>query len=216
MHPLRSLRILLIMATLFFSGCTFRSPLRGTMEQPPNVVKIPVTVGIYYSPEFSKYEHKEAMRGCCLNNPTPHTWVVPLGEASVKIFDQAFPLLFDNAVHVSRRPPFPDNAPKLDAVIEPEIEKYSIPLPVEAVGNYAATITYRFTLYSDKGTPLASWLTSGEGNQNHECFYSKSGLTTAGQATDAAIQDAVVKFMTGFTEVPGVRKWRHLPGAPTR
>ncbi|MFQ5579073.1 MAG: hypothetical protein ACE5FZ_00535 [Nitrospiria bacterium] len=192
-----SRKLALLSIGILLSGCTHISTLKPTMNQSRDIVKIPISVGIYYSPEFKTY-NQDRKTG-------PHRWVIPLGQASVAAFDQAIKKVFDRTIHVSSRPPFTHNNYKVDTVIEPKIEHFNFDLPL-FMGTYSAEVVYRITLYSSDGTPFISWTVRGTGERPSGFDY-LTHATPIGEATDLAIQGAITKFMTGFSDVPEVKNW---------
>lgn len=184
--------LLWAIAAVFMSGClTFTAPAKVTLDRPPDVGKLPLTVGIYYSVEFRAHEH--------VRTKDLGKFVVPSGEASVALFDDILPLMFENTVLVPGRPPLAQRDPRLVAVIEPRIEHFDVDLPV-VIGTIRAEVTYRFTLYSPVGHPFASWRVNGVG---------EAGPMGGGydKAVDLAMQDAARRFMIGFRAVPEVQRW---------
>ena len=186
----------------FVSGCAHTIPLKPTVELTPAVSKVATAVGVYYAPEFRSYKHEGTRAG--------DKWIFALGEASVKLFDQAFPQIFATVSSVKQRPPLDAVTPDITAVIEPRIESFDFGLPMLKTGAYTAEITYRFTLYSMKGDPVASWPVQGSGVQHGKIGFEFSRWP--GEAADLAMQDAATKFVAGFRDVPEVRRWLQRAG----
>src|SRR3989304_2646163 len=137
------------------SACAHAIPLQATLERPPTVRQVPLAVGVFYSQEFRDYMHSNWRGG--------DRWDFPLGQASVKLFGQALPILFESVVPVSGRSPLPEGGAKLAAVIEPKIEAFDFSLPSLQTGTYTAEISYRVTLHSPEDLALASWTVKGIG-----------------------------------------------------
>ncbi len=186
------------------AGCAHTIPLRGALGASPTGVQVPVTVGVYYSPEFKAREERIWRMG--------DRWDFPLGAASVALLDQAWPIMFEQPVPVSGRPPLGEGSPKVAAVIEPRIEAFDFGLPFLKTGTYTAEITYRMTLYAPDGTSLASWTVRGAGARPGEMGFDFAG--GPGRATDLAMQDAAAKLIGGFRDIPEVRRWLRQIGAP--
>ncbi|MGH7303431.1 MAG: hypothetical protein ACRELZ_09085 [Candidatus Rokuibacteriota bacterium] len=186
-----------LFAAAIVSGCAFTTviPLKATINNPPSVTQVPVAVGIHYGPEFRTYEYSR------------HKLVVPVGEASVTLLDRALPMLFERIVRVSSTAPLADGGAKLAAVIEPKIEEVEFDRPpvVVSLADVTAVVGYRFTFYSPQGTPLASWKVRGVGTPSPGWFVWKTEPFS--KAMDLALEDAAKKFVTGFRDVPEVRRW---------
>jgi len=197
-------RLLLLTFAVVLSGCTFNhvSELRPSLDNSTVTEKLPLAVGVYYSPQFRDYEQARWKWF--------HRWIVPVGNASVTLFDKAFPMLFDDVVPVEGIPTPAKRSDKVVTIIEPSIEEFDFDLPL-ALGDYTADITYRITLRNSDGTGFASWTVEGHGKQGVGLGY-LTHATPIGQVTDAAMEEAMRKFVEGFREVPEVRAWLRQSG----
>jgi len=183
---------------LLIGACAHSVPLvagTGLAIKAP-VAKVPIVAGIYYSPEFRVHEEKVWKKG--------DRWDFPLGTSSVSLFDQAIPLLFENAMPVQVRPPLPV-APDLGGVIEPRIEAFDFQLPWLKTSVYSAEISYRIILYNRAGDSVVSWVVKGVGEKPGQVGFEFARWP--GEAADLAMRDAVQKFVDGFAEVPEVKAW---------
>lgn len=207
MRPVGS-RVILMAAALTLgaaAGCAHTIPLKAaSLDRPPGAVQAPVAVGIYYSLEFRTHEEKIWRSG--------DRWDFALGEASVRLLDRAWPMLFESSAPVPSRPPLQTGQPKLAAVIEPKIEAFDFSLPFLKTGTYTAEITYRMTLYSPEGERLVSWTVRGQGAKPGQVGFEFARWP--GEAVDLAMQEATMKFVSGFRDVPEVRAWLRRLGVP--
>jgi hypothetical protein len=206
MRPVGSRVILMaVLALGAATGCTHVIPLTAaSLDRPPGAIQAPVAVGVYYSPEFRTHEQKIWRGG--------DRWDFALGEASVRLLDRAWPMIFESSPPVPSRPPMQAGQPKLAAVIEPKIEAFDFSLPFLKTGTYTAEITYRMTLYSPEGESLVSWTVRGQGAKSGQMGFEFARWP--GEAADLAMQDAATKFITGFRDVPEVRAWLRRLGVP--
>lgn len=188
---LRSVRWLV--TACLVAGCAHTIPIDATLPRPL-VEPLPVAVGVYYGPELRAYEHVHTLVG--------FKFKFFVGPQSVALFDQIFAHMFEKAVPVQDRPPLPAGEPELVAVIEPQIENFSID-PGRHIWEYV-TLTYRMTLYSPQGDQLASWTVEGAGQSEYRFGW---GIGLASEATHAAMREAAVNLITGFRDQPGVRRW---------
>lgn len=192
------LPLAVVLMTSILAGCTWNYEVKGTLENPPTVqgLPIPVAVGVYYGPELRAYKHT--------HSKPFHSYVVPVGEPSERLLNQVFRKMFQTVVPVSGRPPLKTPSQGLVAVIEPRIEEFHSDFPALLI--YVRTyveVVYRFTLYSLDGTPVASWIVQGEGEDT-----SFGGMGEfLGDASALALKDAAVKLLTGFRDVPEVKRW---------
>ena len=111
---------------------------------------MPITVGIYYSEDFSKASHNEERWGT--------DWKVDLGPYHVRMAEKLFASEFRETVRVEDLKSLPANPP-YRAIIEPRIEQYSFITPRDTGAKYfAVTIRYRLNVYAANGV-LADSLT---------------------------------------------------------
>lgn len=166
---------------VFGSACTFRYSIRLTpkLASLPVVEKVPVTLGVYYSEEFRKYVHQQAVGS---------DWqIVHMGEASTTLFDRLLPSACEQVIPVSR---FPTGEPvaAVAAILEPRIEafqlKYWWQKDVEDFG-----VTFRIILYTPEGIPTLSQIIRGQGK----------GEGSWNQILSSALEDAARKFLEGFS-----------------
>ncbi len=203
----------IILAGLLMVGCTFTVPLSATVDRPPGVSRIPLAVGVYYSPEFRAYTSTHVKRA---GLPGLREWNYPVGQVSVTLFDHVFPILFDQLRSSSGRPPLKAVEPALAAVIEPSIEEFSVGVPLLSNGIFTAEITYRFILFSSDGNRVASWTVRGVGEKHGAITFVDWSAWSRwqGEAADLAMQDAAKEFLTGFRNVPEIRRWFRQIGVP--
>jgi len=199
--PLGQLLVFLV-AVMFVVSCrptfTITSDIDVTLDAPPPVTKIPITLGVYYDADF-----RSNSQALFLNAGHRHIW--PIGKASVTLFDQALPQLFQKVVPVSKRPPLGKDEGPVAAVMQPRIEEFDC-----ASWPFISSVTYRITLYLPDGSSFASYLVKGKG----EVSFSETWLhwDNLGVAASYALQDGVRNFMTGFLKVPEVQRWLQASG----
>ena len=188
------LRLLVI--AILLSGCTTTVPLKPTVDHVPSFPKMPLSAGIYYSPELRSYMYESVhwLTFC-------QGIVFPLGQASVTLLERLFPIMFHNAVTLESRPTLLPSTAKLSLIIEPDIEEVQC-----AYGDwaYSVEITYHFFLYSPSGEALGYWLVTGRGEAKLGIFEDPD--TTAGKAADLAMEDAASKIAIQFRDIPAVQR----------
>ncbi len=161
----------------------------------PLVDPLPVTVGIHYSEDFSKYSHSEERWGV--------DWKADLGPYHVRMAERLFQAAFRETIPVTDLKAIPANPPYV-AIIEPRIEQYSFITPKDTGANYyAVTIKYRLNVLAPSGETADSLTFTGYGS-----FKSGGVSTTAPMvnATKAAMRDAAAKFLVQFPEQDIARK----------
>jgi len=199
-----SLTCLLKLLTIagLMSGCILTVPLKPEVNRTPGVSQIPLAVGVYYDTAFRAYEHHFIIGSTSFN--------ISVGESSVALFDEVFPIVFKRAVPVISRPPLPPGGPGVAAVIEPKIEKFEMDHPFILIGTtFSAEITYRFTLYSNEGEQIVSSTFMGHGEMPASLF---NQTRPPGEATSLAMEEAVEKFMSDFSNLPQAQQWIRQAG----
>ena len=121
-----------------------------------------------------------------------------------------FSIVFKSAVPVISRPPLPPGGPKVAAIIEPKIEEFKMVHPWVLIGTtFSVEIKYRLTLYSHEGEQIVSSIFMGHG----EAPCSPISYSHApGKATSLAMEEAVEKFMSSFSNLPQVQQWIRQAG----
>ncbi len=195
-------RASLLLLASGFAGCGGVNVATESSVPVPLVDPMPLTVGIYYSEDFSKAAHSEERWGT--------DWKIDLGPYHVHMADKLFASEFRETVPVADLKSLPANPP-YKAIIEPRIEQYSFITPRDTGAKYfAVTIRYRINVYAPSGELADSLTFTGYGSDA-----SGSGMTSTKpmvQATKAAMRDAAAKFLVQFPEQDVAKKL--LAGAP--
>lgn len=159
--------------------------IKPTVDLPQSIPQVPMTIGVYQSPEFRAYE--SAVK--------PYRF--PVGQASASLFQEIFPKAFKKVVWVENPPPITKAEPQLSAVIEPRIDEFQF-YSLGVGGSFKwAEIRYGFTVYSPDGAKLASWTVKGGGESS----------LAMDQAVNYAMQEAAWRFITGFNDIPEAKRW---------
>jgi hypothetical protein len=208
---LRKLRLgLLLLVLTLYAGYGYTStevvPIDANLPKRPLIEALPITIGVYYSPEFSTHESIEEVEG------DRDRYKFNLGSESVALFDQVFASMFEKVIHVENRHPLKTDGPKVNAVIEPRIGYLRIgvaPKSQNADEYCWVRIYYHITLYSPDGGLLALFTVDavGESRPGHSI-----GVKSFGEAMHFAMRDAAAQVMTGFSEEPAVREWLQALG----
>jgi hypothetical protein len=222
--------IVLTLALLLLNACVTSTiktvDLSTTLLIPEVHQKIPISVGLYYTPEFANYGRQRQRMGSDVMqlkmDPLEamrlllEVWDVPLGGVSVQLLDQASRVLFAKVVLVSERAPGKNLS--LDCVIEPSIEAFQIEDSAAIGGGkvrmgewsnewattWAARIRYRFDIYDGSGSLITSWIVIGDAAMLMlPAFESDSIAVLIG----VALQDAMRQFAQDFGRNPEVVRW---------
>jgi hypothetical protein len=139
--PSRMLFVILVSTSLLY-GCAVRRqvPLNPTLPESTKRDKLPITIGIYYKPEFRNYKYAHA------------NYRAEVGHANLTLFNKALAAMFQRPVEIPQLPSSSAAARAVDVVIEPTIEEFD---------NAPIEIIYRFNLYTSAGVKIASWTVPG-------------------------------------------------------
>lgn len=198
--------LLLVLATYTGFGCTSTGvvPIDANLPNRPLIETLPITLGVYYSPEFSTHESIEEVEG--------DSYKFNLGSDSVALFDQVFGSMFEKVIPVENLPPLRTDGTKVNAVIEPRIGYLRIGVVPQSqnVDEYCwVRIYYHIALYSPDGGLLALFRVDAVGESRPG--YS-IGVKSFGEAMHFAMRDVAAQVMTGFSDEPGVREWLQALG----
>ncbi len=174
-------------------GCSTLVTIKPTVDLPPSIPKVQMTVGVYLSPAFRSYEPSARLYSFT-------TYKFPLGPASVSLFQELFPKAFEKVVWLESPPPITTGVSQLSAVIEPQVDAFQV--FSQRVGNSYnawAEIHYKFTVYNPGGEVITSWMVEGVGES--------SAADSLGKAVNYAMQEAGWRFITSFNDVPEAKRW---------
>jgi hypothetical protein len=183
-----------LLAAFALAGCGGVNVRPQDQVPTPLVDELPLRAGIYYSPEFRAYVHREERWGT--------KWEAQLGAAHVTKLNRLLLAMMPGLVEVQDLSSPPQ--PPLQLILEPRFEEYSFITPRDAGAEYyAVTIKYRMNLYDGQARLIDSLVYTGYGNEEG------GGLTTEAPlvaATQKAMRDAGAKFATEFPDQATVKK----------
>ncbi len=190
-----ALAVLSLAALAALAGCGDVNVAAESQMPPPLIDPLPITVGIHYSEDYSKYAHAEERWGV--------KWRAELGPYHVRMAERLFSAAFRETVPVKDLKALPANPPYV-AIIEPRIEQYSFITPKDTGANYyAVTIKYRLNVLAPSGQTVDSLTFTGYGS------FKSGGVSTTSpmvSATKAAMRDAAAKFLVQFPEQDVAKK----------
>jgi len=141
----------------------------------PSIDKSSLHAGVYYSPRFASAEH--------MRHLGPDTYVLPIGKASVYLFDHAFRNAFARTSRVDGLSPDALAARGVDVAIAPTLVYFNIRHGFDGDGpSRLWSVAYRLTLYSRTGVPVASWIVTGDDPGGYWFDGAKQDLEAAGRA----------------------------------
>ena len=152
----------------------------------PALERLPLTVGIYYSPEFRSFAASDNYK----SGSTVRRFHFRLGDACEDYLNQAFAALFENTFTISMPPSELIEAVPIDGAIAPRIQRAS-----------ATGVRIEFFLYGDEGRLLGSWEISGTSDRKGR------NAEQVAQSLRAELRDVSAKFLVSFHQEETVEKW---------
>ena len=175
---------------LVLEACGINTTLKPipSTEAWPATTKTNLRAGVHYSPQFA---NQKAVRVA-----GPHTFTVPIGEQSIRLFNELYSREFETTKPIQAMPPGEGAADGLDVVVAPSLEHFDFRLGLDAESD-RYSVAYRNTLYNTKGVPLASWVVFGNARKD---FWNPDGLR---KWIEDDMNDAAIKFLRGFEREAG-------------
>lgn len=181
----------LLLVLVLLGGCG-PTRVQPDYQMPrPLVASVPAHVGLILDNELRAWRHEETRSGT--------DWVVDLGPATAKMWEDVFKAAFTDARIFSSLDEAVAASGDLQVLAMPRIEQFSFATERETVGgHWAATIRYRLGVYSPMGQPVDSLTLSGYGNSFDDGGSKKSLI----HAARAAMRDASAKFLVQLPRQP--------------
>ncbi len=185
--------------------------VKGQFPQPV-LEKLPVTLGVYYDPEFRAHEFfdRSTTRG-------ESDWIVRTGDAQTQMYDTLLGGMFERVVYLNELPREDRLAGveelKVDAILVPHVDElqYSIPRHTK-INVFEIWMRYRYELYSPSGAVLADWTMTSYGKT--PTAFLRSAEAAVNLAAIVALRDAGANFAVNFTSVPEVQQWLEQTETP--
>lgn len=190
-----------IVALLFLSGCSVNEVVVEGKFPPPLMTKIPITIGIWYPPEFRNHEFTD------IEKPAREsTWVVKTGEAQIQMWETVLAGMFRDVVEMKVAPGLDIMSEAVDAVLIPYVDELQYAIPVQTkIKVYEIWMRYRFELVTPSGEPIAQWMMAAYGKT--PTAFMQSDTDAVNLAAVMALRDAGANFVTRFTRVPELAEW---------
>ncbi|MEM6300287.1 MAG: hypothetical protein AAF749_00995 [Pseudomonadota bacterium] len=193
--------IVCLLAVAFFAGCATKEvSVKGNFP-PPLLEPLPVTIGVWYEPDFLAHEFYDEAKG-----RSDSTWIVKTGEAQVQMWSQLLRGMFDTIVPIENKPSPEQVSDAVDAVLIPRVDELQYAIPAHTnVKVYEIWMRYAFELVSTNGDPIAEWTMTAYGKT--PTAFLRSDEAAVNLAAVVALRDAGAHFITSFEKVPEVAQW---------
>jgi hypothetical protein len=200
----------LSIAIMLLHGCITATLDVPLPENRPLVEKLPLKVGIYYSPEFLTCKFSTFA--------FYYNIVYSPGPESMESFNYTFESIFTDVVYLDTLPPLIDRQMEVDFIIKPNIEDSVVELiyPTDTNVYFATThrraeINYLFVFQAPDGSETSSWKIRGTGIVHGSItdmfkHYFQFFIPIK-QSIQYAIYDASAKFLAEIQENKELMKW---------
>ncbi len=195
-------------AVVIFSlllGCTYSVEPDVPIQNPPLVDAIPLTVGVYYSPELEGYECATG-KGYIFD-----TYVFHPGPTSIKLFDLVFSGLFDGTFRVNSRPPLTQEDQEAEVVELTIAEFTGCEAAWPIIGVTTVAITYKAIIWAPTGEKVTSWDGWGIADSS-DIEVGISETTHLEEVTSIAMRRAAADFIVEFHKNSGIKAWLESRG----
>ena len=197
--------LLVLVLAMLVSSCGVNEVVVEGQFPSPLLDKLPVTLGVYYKPEFREHEFfdEATTRG-------ESDWIVRTGAAQVQMYNTLLEGMFERVVLLNELPRKERVAAvgrqAVDAILVPEVNElqYSIPIHTK-INVFEIWMRYRYELYSANGVQLADWTMTAYGKT--PTAFLRSAEAAVNLAAVVALRDAGANFAVNFKQVPEVKQW---------
>jgi hypothetical protein len=193
----RTLSLFVLWAAIFAACSRMPEPV---LVMEPRPEPVPLRIGVYNSPELQDFTYKHHL--------TDIGWV--LGKPSVRLLNEALALLFVEVVEVPRPGSGPNPRGDLAGTIAFRIVSAeavylgrTVTVGTRVLAVQPVQVTYGFTVYSQSGKPVVSWEVTGRGEEPVD----NGAVSTLKQNFEHAMAEAARKVVSGFRDIPEVRRW---------
>ncbi|MEE4277220.1 MAG: hypothetical protein V2I82_01990 [Halieaceae bacterium] len=197
----RARSAVLALYVVLLSACATKEVTVSGMFPPPLVEPLPITIGVWYEPEFANHEFYDEAKG-----RTDSTWIVKTGEAQVEMWSQLLERMFAGIRPLDARPAPDQMNPAVDAVLIPRVDELQYAIPAHTnIKVYEIWMRYAFELVTTQGEPIAEWTMTAYGKT--PTAFLQSDEEAVRLAGVVALRDAGAHFITSFQKVPEVAQW---------
>ncbi len=193
-----------LLGVFLLAGCANEVIVEGQFPEPV-LDKIPLTIGVYYDPEFRTHEFFDQA-----DSREEADWRVRTGPAQVQMYNTLLPGMFEEVILLNELP----RGDRVDAVFDADVDavlvphvselQYSIPNHTK-INVFEIWMRYRYELYAPDGELLADWTMTSYGKT--PTAFLQTAEAAVNLAAVVALRDAGANFAMNFSNVPEVRRW---------
>ena len=185
---------LLALSAAFLAGCVNTIKINGRFPAPVGG-RIPLTVGLYFAPEFKSYTPVEVLY-------QRNDWKIHLGAASVQMFTQVFANLSNRVVVLKDKPSAGATVENVDLVVVPSFVDFGLLDPAASpLEFFSLSFKYKIDVFSPDGDLVADWTINAYGKAP---VYALGNKESVKEALIVALRDAAASLTLDFPRLPGV------------
>jgi len=194
-------RWLVVICLMLVAGCSTKEVTVTGMFPPPIMEPLPITLGVWYEPDFISHEFYDEAKG-----RAESTWIVKTGEAQVQMWSQLLQNMFMEVRKFENKPAAGQMNLAVDAVLIPRVDELQYAIPAHTnIKVYEIWMRYAFELVTTDGEPIAEWTMTAYGKT--PTAFLQSDEEAVRLAGVVALRDAGAHFITTFHKVPEVAQW---------
>ena len=185
---------LLALSAAFLAGCVNTIKIDGRFPAPVGG-GVPLTVGLYFAPEFKSYTPVEVLY-------QRNDWKIHLGAASVQMFTQVFANLSNQVVVLKDKPSAGATVENVDLVVVPSFVDFGLLDPAASpLEFFSLSFKYKIDVFSPGGDLVADWTINAYGKAP---VYALGNKESVKEALIVALRDAAASLTLDFPQLPGV------------
>lgn len=200
--PSFPLGVLILSATLL-GACVHNVQVSGRFPAPVGD-RLPLVVGLYFSPEFKNYAPVEVLY-------QRSNWKIKLGTASEQMFEQVFYNLSNRIVVLKDKPDGNETPEGIDLIVIPSFTDFGLLDPsATPLEFFSLSFKYKIDVFGPNGNLVADWTINAYGKAPSYALHAKNSVK---EALMFALRDAAASLTLDFPRQPGVIRYINRAGA---
>ncbi|MBK6286830.1 MAG: hypothetical protein KA739_05355 [Pseudomonadales bacterium] len=164
----------------------------------PLVEPLPVSVGVYFPPEFGSFTHHEERP-----NVAGGEWTISIGPTQLQVFRTIFAAMFRSVRELDSADAAGEG---LAAVIVPSIAEFQFALPADTRATvFEIWIKYDLSIRDGHGAEIGHWQFTAYGKT--PTAFLKSSEDAIKAASIIALRDAGASMVSGLERDQRIREW---------
>ncbi len=158
----------------------------------PLIEPVPITVGVYYTPEFTAFQpEEESLLG--------DVYVIRFGDLQQRYFHAMLEAAFERVVIADSADPEVIKRNDVDVFVVPRAENFSFLTPEESGSKFfAVSMRHYIEFYRADGSPFGTWEVNSYG-RSRDSFAAKNARL-AQEACRDAMRDMATSVIVGLPE----------------